>query len=73
MYRHRPALIRRRLVPLAAGLALAWLGLCAHNLADLPGLTLLDPAYSLPAALSIRLFAGWWLAPSRLTRALIRG
>jgi uncharacterized protein YndB with AHSA1/START domain len=49
-------------------LALAWLGFAAHNLADLPGQTLLSPETSLPTLVYAALVAGWF-TPARRTAA----
>lgn len=56
----------------AAFTVLAWLGEYVHNLFELPQLTLLSPANSIPAFIFLILFAGWWLLPyKRITAILI--
>ncbi|MCC9204376.1 hypothetical protein [Arthrobacter sp. zg-Y769] len=44
---------------------LSWLGLLVHNLADLPGQTLLSPESSLPLLLMLGLLV-LWFTPRRL-------
>lgn len=53
--------------------AVAWLGLYAHNVADLPRLTLLSPENSLTALVWSGLLALWWLRPGRSTIWLLSG
>jgi hypothetical protein len=58
----------------AASTALAWLGFYMHNVADLPGQTLLSPETSLPTLLTLVLFLAWWRFPSaRITTWLLLG
>ena len=53
----------------AAFTLLSWLGEAIHNRADLPELPLLSPETTIPALISLLLFLGWWLLPSKqLTR-----
>ena len=49
----------------AALLALSWLGLFTHNSIELPSLNLLSPENSLPALVTVILFIGWSLLPTR--------
>jgi hypothetical protein len=42
-------------------LTISWLGEYIHNLFELPKLTVLSPENSLPAFVSLALFAAWWL------------
>lgn len=42
-------------------LTISWLGEYIHNLFELPNLTVLSPENSLPALVSLVLFAAWWL------------
>jgi hypothetical protein len=58
----------------AASTALAWLGFYLHNVADLPGQTLLSPETSLPTLVTLVLFLIWWrFASSRVTLWLLFG
>jgi len=50
---------------MAGAVALAWLGMYVHNVADLPGLTLASPENSLPGLLWLGLFGLWSLLPAR--------
>jgi hypothetical protein len=50
---------------LAAATALAWLGFFIHNIADLPGQSLLSPETGLPTLVYLALFLSWWRFPSR--------
>ena len=45
-------------------LTMSWLGEYIHNLFELPDLTALSPENSLPALVSLVLFAAWWLTRS---------
>ena len=59
---------------MAASTALAWLGFYIHNVADLPGQTLLSPETSLPTLITFVLFLAWWHFPSaRVTTWLLLG
>lgn len=49
----------------AAATALAWLGFFIHNIADLPGQSLLSPETGLPTLVYLVLFLSWWRFPSR--------
>lgn len=60
---------RRRAVAIAAGVA--WLGFFVHNVADLPGVSLLAPEYTIPTAVWIALLALWWAAPDRRGRTFL--
>ncbi len=65
---------RRRALAVAAAAGLAWVGLCVHNVADLPGLTPLSPESSGPGLVSLLLVALWSLPASRrLARWLLLG
>jgi hypothetical protein len=58
----------------AAATALAWLGLSIHNIADLPGQSLLSPETALPMLVYLVLFLAWWRFPrQRLTLWLLFG
>jgi hypothetical protein len=48
---------------MAGAVALGWLGMYVHNVADLPGLTLASPENSLPGLVWLVLFGFWWLLP----------
>ena len=51
---------------------LSWLGEVVHNAVELPALTVLSPANSIPGLVSLILFVGWWLLPyKRLTAVLL--
>ena|SRR5688572_26754095 len=59
---------------IAAVTLLSWLGEYLHNLVDLPHLTVLSPENSIPAAISVVLFAVWWQSPFRgLATAALAG
>jgi hypothetical protein len=60
--------VRRSAVLMLIFLAISWLGEYVHNLFELPTLTALSPENSLPALVSLALFAAWWL--TRFNRAL---
>jgi len=45
--------------------ALAWLGMYVHNVADLPNLTLSSSENLLPGLVWLLLLALWWAMPSR--------
>jgi hypothetical protein len=65
---------QRRIGWVAASTALAWLGFSIHNIADLPGQTLLSPETSLPTLVTFVLFSAWWRFPSaRITTWLLLG
>ena len=61
----------RRVGLVAAFSVLAWLGEYVHNLYELPQLTLLSPANSLPGLVFLILFAGWWLLPYKRILAIL--
>jgi hypothetical protein len=48
-----------------ATVALAWLGMYVHNVADLPNLTLSSRENLLPGLVWLLLFALWWAMPGR--------
>jgi hypothetical protein len=48
-----------------ATVALAWLGMYVHNVADVPNLTLSSPENLLPGLVWLLLFALWWAMPGR--------
>lgn len=50
---------------IAAATALAWLGFYIHNIADLPGQSLLSPETGLPTLVTLVLFLAWWRFPTR--------
>ena len=59
---------------LAAATALAWLGFFIHNIADLPGQSLLSPETGLPTLVYLVLCLAWWRFPrQRLTLWLLFG
>jgi hypothetical protein len=63
-----------RCPPVAALVALSWLGLFAHNALSLPTLTLLSPENSLVALVAVCLVIGWWLLRGRrIAAALLLG
>ena len=65
---------RRRTGWVAASTALAWLGFYIHNIADLPGQTLLSPETSLPTLITFLLFLAWWrFPPARVATWLLLG
>ena len=65
---------QRRTGWVAASTALAWLGLYVHNVAELPGQTLLSPETSLPTLITLVLFlACWSFAPRRVAMWLLCG
>jgi hypothetical protein len=51
-----PTTINRRVGLVATGTALSWLGFYIHNVADLPGQTLLSPETGLPTLVTLVLF-----------------
>jgi len=44
---------------------IAWFGMYVHNVADLPGLTILSPENAGPTLVWVAVFAVWWLLPDR--------
>jgi hypothetical protein len=64
----RPAGHRVRTPTVVAALALSWLGLLAHNLAELTGQARLGPATLVPTVVWLLLAAGW-LSPARRVAA----
>lgn len=50
---------------------LSWLGEFVHNLYELPNLTPLSPENSIPAVISLALFAMWWLMPSNRVASVL--
>jgi hypothetical protein len=65
---------QRRTGWVVASTALAWLGFYIHNVADLPGQTLLSPETSLPTLVTFVLFLAWWRFPiTRVTTWLLLG
>jgi hypothetical protein len=50
---------------MAGAVALAWLGMYVHNVADLPNLTLSSSENVLPGLVWLLLFSLWWGVPSR--------
>ena len=70
----RRSMTQRRTGWVAASTALAWFGFYLHNVADLPGQTLLNPETSLPTLLTLVLFLAWWRFPSsRIATWLLLG
>jgi hypothetical protein len=68
------SMTQRRAGWVAASTALAWLGFYLHNVADLPGQTLLSPETSLPTLVTLVLFLAWWrFASRRVTLWLLFG
>ncbi|HNP70982.1 MAG TPA: hypothetical protein PLO33_03215 [Kouleothrix sp.] len=58
----------------AAATALAWLGFFIHNIADLPGQSLLSPETGLPTLVYLVLWLAWWRFPGqRLTLWMLLG
>jgi hypothetical protein len=55
----------RREVAVAAAALVAWAGLFVHNVADLPGQTLLSPESEVPGLVSLVLIALWFLPRTR--------
>ena len=65
---------RQRLGWLAAATAIAWFGFYLHNVADLPGQTLLSPDTLFPTLITAALFAACCLLPtSKVTLWLLFG
>jgi len=56
---------------MAGGVALAWLGMYIHNVADLPNLTLSSPENALPGLVWLLLFGLWWAVPGRAWPAIL--
>ena len=50
---------------MAGAVALAWLGMYIHNVADLPSLTVGSPENTLPGLLWLALFGFWMALPGR--------
>ena len=66
--------VRRPAVLIFIFLTISWLGEYIHNLFELPNLTVLSPENSLPALVSLALFAAWWLTSfNRVVMLLILG
>ena len=66
------SMTQRRAGWVAVSTVLAWLGFYIHNVADLPGQTLLSPETSLPILITLVLFLVWWRLPSaRITTWLL--
>jgi hypothetical protein len=63
--------VRRPIGLMLAATLLSWLGEYLHNLYELPALTLLSPENSTIAAISLALFAVWWLTPFGRAAALL--
>lgn len=61
----------RRWQPVAALVALSWLGEFAHNAISLPALTPLSPENSLTALVAAGLVFGWWLLRGRRVAAAL--
>lgn len=57
----------------AAAAVLSWLGLVVHNIADLPGQTLLSPETALPTVVYLVLLSLWLLSPRSVTSWLLLG
>jgi hypothetical protein len=51
--------------PIAGSVALAWLGMYIHNVAELPNLTWASAENVLPALVWLILFGLWWAIPAR--------
>lgn len=54
-----PGAARRGTVLVGAAAVLSWLGLYLHNVADLPGQTVLSPESAGPAVVTLLLMGGW--------------
>jgi len=59
------------MVIVAVFIVLSWTGEVIHNAVELPMLTLLSPENSLPALVSLILFANWWMLPYKRLGALL--
>src|SRR5262245_2123091 len=55
----------RPLYRMATAVAIAWLGMYVHNVADLPNLTLSSPENVMPGLVWLLLFGLWWAMPDR--------
>lgn len=67
---HRPKSITLLVV---AAAALSWLGLYLHNIADLPGQTMLSPESAGPAVITLLLVAFWIPRPRGFPAWLLLG
>ena len=56
---------------MAGAVALAWLGMYVHNVADLPNLTLSSSENVLPGLVWLLLFGLWWAMLSRSSPAIL--
>ena len=56
---------RRPPYRMAGAVAVAWLGMYVHNVADLPNLTALSPENVIPGLVWVLLLGLWWAMPSR--------
>ena len=56
---------------MAGAVALAWLGMFVHNVADLPNLTWSSAENVLPGLVWLLLFGMWWAMPGRSGPALL--
>jgi hypothetical protein len=56
---------------MAGTVALAWLGMYVHNVADLPNLTVSSSENVLPGLVWLVLFGLWWAMPSRSWPAIL--
>ena len=63
--------ITPRCPPVAALMALSWLGLVVHNALSLPALTLLSPQNSLNALIAVGLIIGWQLLRRQRVAAVL--
>ena len=56
---------------MASAVALAWLGMYIHNVADLPNLTLSSSENALPGLVWLLLFGLWWAMPGHSWPAVL--
>jgi hypothetical protein len=56
---------------IAGTVALAWLGMYVHNVADLPNLSVSSSENVLPGLVWLLLFGLWWAMPSRSWPAIL--
>ena len=63
----------KRTVIILGAVALSWLGMFIHNLADLPHQTILSPESAYPTIVYLVLVALWFTPVRRIARSLLLG
>ena len=62
--------MNRSIALAGSAVVVSWLGEVVHNAIELPQLTVLSAENSLPGLLSLVLFLGWWLFPTKRAFAI---